>query len=82
MTRSLEEISRDLEYVRTHEDIGYILAASNIALGLYNKVMRGESDAQKKVLSFTLEYLSNLSKLREEYEKEREELLSSKPEEK
>jgi hypothetical protein len=77
MPRSLEEINRDLRYVRIFEDLAYFLALSNLAVGSYNRVMGRESDAQKKVLSISLEYLNKLLKLREEYEKERKELLSS-----
>jgi len=77
MTRSFEQITRDIEYLRNIEDAVSIFLAGNIGLETYNKLMKGKSDAQEKVKALTLEYLTGLTKLRVEYESEREELLRS-----
>ena len=75
--RSFREIKEDLDYLRVWEDLISSLLAGNMGYALFRKFFEGNNETQEKVRSLTLEYLSKISELRKEYEKELEELLKS-----
>lgn len=80
--RSFEEIKKDLDYVRNWEGLISSLLAGNIAYSLFKEFLEGRSEVQEKIRSLTLDYLSKISELRKEYEKEMEDLLRGYKEEK
>lgn len=73
--RKIDDVQKDLDYVRSLEDCVTIFLIANRAHAIYKRALGEDAEAKEKVNDATLEYWSKLKEIRQQYEKEREGLL-------
>jgi len=73
--RTITEIKKDIEYLRTCEDLITTFFVGNVGYSAMRNFLDGETKVTRELQDLTLNYLKKVSDLRSGYESELEEAL-------